>query len=79
VAPATPSSNNHSQAPSWCRVKTLWPKKSVVSGNKIPMFSTAYHLKQDILNCTDDGVMTLETDQWMTEREFLFEKIKGNV
>ena len=55
----------------WHKTKTLWPKKSFLSGNHILMFSTAYHLS--------DPAGGIQSDMWLTEEEFIFERLKGNV
>jgi len=55
----------------WVKIKTLWPKKSFLSGNAIPMFSTAYHL--------EDARAGIKSEMWLTEEEFVFERLKGNI
>jgi len=56
----------------WQRVRTLWPKKSE-DGTHIPMFSYAYSASYD------RSANVHKDEMWMTEEEYTFAKLKGEI
>lgn len=60
----------------WERSRTLWPKTCCSSGEKISMFGKGYVCRTPMNAGCGSVIMN---ERWLTESEYLFKKLKGEV
>jgi hypothetical protein len=54
----------------WQRIRTLWPKTSA-EGTHISMLSMAY--------CSNRSKGSIRDEIWLTDEEYTFKKLKGEI
>lgn len=63
------------QKDNWKLTRTFWQQTCCSSGDQIPPFTKAYLLKREVHYSSG----AIRNSKWLTESEYLFKKLRGEV